>query len=235
YGFHGLSVQSVLDARPDLDQAVIAHLGSGCSVTAVAGGRSRYTTMSLTPTGGMVSGTRSGDLDPEVVLYLLGERGYSADRLRALLDGHSGLAGLAAGRHDVRDLLAADDPDAALALAVLADSAARAIAGCATALDSWDALVFTGGVGEHAGPVREAICARLLPLRARRPGDAVPAGGTATERLAATGVRVLVVPADEEAVLDRLARAALAADSSRAGDECPVETGPKPADTAPAG
>jgi acetate kinase len=187
YGFHGLSVMSVLHARPELDQAVIAHLGSGCSVTAVAAGHSRHTTMSLTPTAGMVSATRSGDLDPEIVLYLLDGIGYSIDRLRTILDRESGLAGIAGGRHDVRDLLAAragGDAAATLALEIFVNSAAMAIASCSTVLDRWSALVFTGGVGEHAGEIRDEICARL--------------------RL--TGVEVLTVPADEESVLDRLAR-----------------------------
>jgi acetate kinase len=187
YGFHGLSVMSVLHARPDLDQAVIAHLGSGCSVTAVANGRPRHTTMSLTPTAGMVSGTRSGDLDPEIVLYLLEEIGYSVERLRNILDRESGLAGLAGNRHDVRDLLSArtsGDDEADLALEIFVSSAAMAIASCSTVLDRWTALVFTGGVGEHAQPIRDEICARL--------------------RL--NGVEVAVVTADEESVLDRLAR-----------------------------
>jgi acetate kinase len=186
YGFHGLSIESVLHARSDLGNTVIAHLGSGCSVTAVgADGRPRHTTMSLTPTGGMISATRTGDLDPEILLYLIEEHGYSVSRLRELMDRQGGLAGLAGGRHDVRDLLGAPDVAAALALEVFVRGAAAAIAGCATALDSWESLVFTGGIGEHADAIRDAVLARL-------PGS--------------TGLRVLVVPADEEGVLDRSAR-----------------------------
>jgi acetate kinase len=200
YGFHGLSIQSVLHALPGLDEAVIAHLGSGCSVTAVAGGRSRHTTMSLTPTGGMVSATRSGDLDPEIVLYLIQQHGYQVDDLRMLFDRRSGIAGLAGDRHDLRDLLQADDSDAQLALDVFTDSAARSIAGCAVALDGWRELVFTGGVGEHSEQVRQLICARLLVLRGcERTADPVAA-------LTADGVRVRVVPAQEELILDVLTR-----------------------------
>ena len=205
YGFHGLSIMSVLHANPDLGRAVVAHLGSGCSVTAIADGRSMHTTMSLTPTAGMVSATRSGDLDPEIVLYLIDQIGYSVERLRAILDQHSGLAGVADGRHDVRDLLAArqaGDAAATLALAIFANSAAMAIASCATVLDQWDALVFTGGVGENSAEIRDDICARLLALRA----SDVATGPSASERLESTGVHVLAVPADEESVLDRLAR-----------------------------
>lgn len=205
YGFHGLSIASVLHQCPSLDQAVIAHLGSGCSVTAVAGGRPRHTTMSLTPTGGMMSGTRPGDLDPEVVLYLIQQHGYRVDQLRAQFDHRSGLAGIAGGRHDVRDLLAATDPDAELALDIFTSSAAMAIASCASTLDSWQTLVFTGGVGEHAEPVRERICARLLSVRGASAGP-----GSAVRRLAATGLRIEVVAADEESELDRQARHLLA-------------------------
>jgi acetate kinase len=204
YGFHGLSISSVLQRHPDLGQAVIAHLGSGCSVTAVADGRPRHTTMSLTPTGGMVSGTRPGDLDPEIVLYLVEQHGYRPDRLRVAFNQNAGLAGIAGGRHDLRDLLAADDREARLALDIFIGSAAMAIASCATTLDDWQALVFTGGVGEHAAQLRDDICARLLVLRGISETDAVPGGGV--RRLAATGLAVLAVPADEEAELDRLAR-----------------------------
>lgn len=186
YGFHGLSMASALRSEPPLGNAVIAHLGSGCSVTAVDdAGRPRHTTMSMTPTGGMVSGTRPGDLDPEIVLYLIEQHGYSVARLRELFDRRSGLAGLARGRHDVRDLAAATDHDAVVALEVFARSAAMAIAGCATTLNRWDSLVFTGGVGEHADALRASIVARL--------------------HLPAT-VRVRVVEADEEAEMDRIAR-----------------------------
>ncbi len=201
YGFHGLSMQSVLHAEPELGQAVVAHLGSGCSVTAIADGVPRHTTMSLTPTGGMMSVTRSGDLDPEVLLSLVERHGYSAARLRGLLERSAGLAGVAGGRSDVAALLAATDDDALLAVEMFVRAAAMAIAASAVTLDRWDALVFTGGIGERAAGLRDRICARLLPLRG---GPAATVG--AVDRLAATGVRVLVVPADEDGVLDRSAR-----------------------------
>jgi acetate kinase len=193
YGFHGLSIESVLHAHRGLGNAVIAHLGSGCSVTAVdTDGHPRHTTMSLSPTGGMLSATRTGDLDPGILLYLIEEHGYTVARLRELIDHQSGLAGLAGGRHDVRDLIGATDDAAILALEVFVRATAAAIAGCATALDSWETLVFTGGIGEHAGVIRDAVLARL-------PG--------------AAGLRVLTVPADEEGVLDRAARRLITAGS----------------------
>lgn len=186
YGFHGLSVQSVVRRHPDLGDAVVAHLGSGCSVTAVgADGRPRHTTMSLTPTAGMVSATRTGDLDPEILLYLIEQHGYSPARLRALVERESGLTGIADGRHDMRELRAASDPAARLALEIFARSAAMAIAGCATTLDAWQTLVFTGGIGENDVAAREQIGALVKP-----PPE----------------VSVLVVEADEELVLDQLAR-----------------------------
>jgi acetate kinase len=211
YGFHGLSVQSVLRARPDLGQAVVAHLGSGCSVTAVADGRSRHTTMSLTPTGGIMSATRAGDLDPEIVLYLIEECGYAVGDLREVLDRRSGLAGLSGGRHDVRDLLAAeaddDDEDARLSLDVFVHQVASAVATCALTLDRFDTLVFTGGVGEHAAEIRRRVALALLHLRGTTSTDDVPDPVAA---LGSSGIRVLVVPADEQAVMDDEARKLLA-------------------------
>jgi acetate kinase len=197
YGFHGLSLQSVLRARPGLDHAVVAHLGSGCSVTAVADGRSRYTTMSLTPTGGMMSATRSGDLDPEIVLYLVEQAGYDVPSLRQLLDRHSGLAGLSGGRSDIRDLLAAEgtDPDARLAVEIFVQATATAIATSALHLDRFEVLVFTGGVGEHSTTVRE----RVLDL---------------LSRLVDRGIDVTVVHADEQVVIDDEVRRLLSASST---------------------
>ena len=206
YGFHGIAVQSVVDTVPDLGSAVIAHLGSGCSVTAVADGQSRHTTMSLTPTGGTMSATRSGDLDPEIVLFVLAYPEWDAEAVRNMLNHRSGIAAFSRGIVDMRDLLSARaDPRMDLAIRAFTRSVAMAIASCATALEQWDALVFTGGIGEHSGQIREEICARLLSL----PGataDARSPSTLASDRLAARGIRVLTVPADEEAVMDRLTR-----------------------------
>jgi acetate kinase len=222
YGFHGLSVQSVIDAVPDLGGAVIAHLGSGCSVTAVRNGRSVHTSMSLTPTGGVMSATRSGDLDPAIPLLLLDRPDATTDTVRDLLDQDSGLAGIAHGLHDVRDLLAArhHDPAADLALKVFTRNVAMAVAAAATALPRWDSLVFTGGIGEHSPAVCGEICRRLtslrLPLSVRGGATTDPAakahvGAAAGMRtLATTGLRVLTAQADEAAVMDRQTRALLA-------------------------
>ncbi|WP_127782205.1 hypothetical protein [Rhodococcus sp. X156] len=191
YGFHGLSVQNVVDRIPDLGNAVVAHLGSGCSVTAVSQGRSLHNTMSFSPTGGMISATRSGDLDPEVALFLVEQHGWKVPDLRILLDKRCGLAGVSGGTTDMRDLLAQRTENAAadLAVRVFTRSAAQAIASAAAVLPGWDTLVFTGGIGEHSPQVREAICDRLRHL-------GLP--------------RLLVSTADEEAVMDDMARKVLA-------------------------
>ena len=206
YGFHGIAVQSVVETVPDLGSAVIAHLGSGCSVTAVSDGQSRHTTMSLTPTSGTISATRSGDLDPEIVLFVLAHPGWDAEAVRNMLNHRSGIAAFSGGIVDMRDLLAARaDTHVDLAIRAFTRSVAMAIASCATALDQWQALVFTGGIGEHSREIREEICARLLSL----PGaitDSRSITATASDRLAARGIRVLTVAADEEAVMDRQTR-----------------------------
>ena len=206
YGFHGIAVQSVVDAVPDLGPAVIAHLGSGCSVTAVADAQSRHTTMSLTPTGGTMSATRSGDLDPEIVLFVLAHPDWDTDAVRNMLTHRSGIAALSGGIVDMRDLLSARaDSRVDLAIRAFTRSVAMAIASCATALDEWHALVFTGGIGEHSSELREEICARLLSL----PGavaDSRSTSASASDQLAARGIRVLTVPADEEAVMDHQTR-----------------------------
>lgn len=205
WGFHGLAVQSVVELVPDLGGGVVVHLGSGCSVTAVEDGRPRSTTMALSPAGGVPSLTRSGDLDPEVVLQLLAEHDGSVPAVRELLNRRSGVAGLSGGSTDVRALLADDGDAADLALRVFVRQVAMAVGAAVTTLDGWDTVVFTGGIGRHSAEIRERVCARLLPLR---PGAAA-APGPPSARLAAAGVRVLAVPVDEEAVMDRLARAAL--------------------------
>ena len=165
YGFHGLSCESILRQLGNTmpERVVIAHLGHGASVTAVREGQSIDTSMGLTPSGGVIMGTRSGDLDPGVLLYLLRSHGLTADRLEQLLDRESGLLGLSGRSDDLRVLhgVADSDPDARLALAQFCYSVARHVAGMIVALDGIDLLVFTGGIGENDKAVRDAICARL--------------------------------------------------------------------------
>ena len=165
YGFHGLSCESIVrqlrGALPP--RLVIAHLGSGASITAVRDGRSIDTSMGLTPTGGVIMATRSGDLDPGVLIYLMRERGYDAARLEQLIDHRSGLLGISGLSTDMRALHAAapNNPDARLAVEMFCLSVAKSIAGMAIPLGGVDTLVFTGGIGEHDAAVREAIGAHL--------------------------------------------------------------------------
>jgi acetate kinase len=163
YGFHGLSVawaaQQVRVAR-----LVVCHLGGGCSVTAVRDGVSVDTTMGFTPLEGVPMGTRSGSVDPGALLYLL-RHGVGIDELEAGLERDSGLRGLG-GTNDVAELLAASGARSRLALDVFTYRVAQAAAAMATTLGGLDAIVFTGGIGEHAAAVREAIVARLRFLGA---------------------------------------------------------------------
>jgi len=195
YGFHGLSCESIVrqlgDALPA--RLVIAHLGSGASVTAVRGGRSIDTSMGLTPSGGVIMGTRSGDLDPGVLIYLLREKRVDAARLEQMIDHRSGLLGISGSSADMRALHAAapTNPDARLAVAMFCLSVAKAIAGMAVALGGVDTLVFTGGIGEHDVAVRAEVCAHLGWMGVRTAGGAEP------------DWRVLTLPSREDAQIAR--------------------------------
>jgi acetate kinase len=145
------------------DRMVIAHLGNGASVTAVKAGRSIDTSMGLTPSGGVIMGTRSGDLDPGVLVYLLREKGFDATSIETLVDHQSGLLGISGLSGDMRRLheASASYPDAALAVAMFCISVRKQIAAMIAVLDGIDALVFTGGIGENDALARSAICEGL--------------------------------------------------------------------------
>jgi len=165
YGFHGLSCQSIVrQLGPDLpERLIIAHLGSGASITAVRGGRSVDTTMGLTPSGGIVMASRAGDLDPGLLLYLMRERGMDAAGIEELVDHRSGLLGISGVSGDLRKLhaVAATNADGALAIAMFCRSVAKHIAAMMAALGGADMIVFTGGIGENDAVVRATICADL--------------------------------------------------------------------------
>jgi acetate kinase len=205
FGFHGLSYEYVVSSvgAETLGRAVIAHLGSGASLVAVDHGRPLDTTMGLTPTGGIVMGTRPGDLDPGAVMFLAREPGMSLDVLGELLDRESGLLGLSGTTSEVRDLLAVRDRDerARLALAVFTRSVAKAIGSYAVVLGGIDTVVFTGGVGEHAAAVRTEICAPLAHLGITL--DPAANESVTDGPIAAGAVRVLVVPTNEELMIAR--------------------------------
>jgi acetate kinase len=216
FGFHGLSVAwsvtraSELLERPADDLAlVVAHLGSGCSVTAVDRGRSAWTSMGMTPLEGLMMGTRSGSVDPGILVRLL-HAGVSLGDLEDGLDHGSGLLGVA-GTADMRELLEREgegDEGAALAIELFVRRAAEGIAASATALPSVHALAFTGGIGEHAGPVRERIVGRLRNLDF----DASLADADDDAVLTAGGSRpaVLRIAAREDLVIAEATRALIA-------------------------
>ena len=158
YGFHGLSVAWAAE-QITVPRLVVCHLGGGCSVTAVLDGDSVDTTMGFTPLEGVPMGTRAGSVDPGALLYLL-RCGVTVDQLDEALEHECGLVGLA-GTDDVMALLQSDEPAAGLALEVFAYRVAQAVSAMATAIGGLDALAFTGGIGEHAGPVRERIVEQL--------------------------------------------------------------------------
>jgi acetate kinase len=161
YGFHGLSYESLVHHFGEKlpPRAIFAHLGNGSSLCAVRHGMSIDTTMGLTPTGGIPMGTRSGDLDPGVILYLLRNQKLDADKLENLLNHQSGLFALSSGESDVKTLeerALSNDPKACLALDVFAVSVRKTIGAYIALLGGVDLLVFTGGIGEHSSRIRSA-------------------------------------------------------------------------------
>ena len=219
YGFHGLSVAwSVERAAVLLDRParglglVVAHLGSGCSVTSVEGGRSVSTSMGMTPLEGLMMGTRAGSIDPGIILTLLRDGRLSLERLTETLDHESGLLGVSGSSGDMRVLEAAadrGDGPSSLAIEMFVDRAAAGIAAAATALTRVDAIVFTGGIGEHAGRVRAAIVDRLVILGV----DPIETAETGVDRIlgraAGSGLAVLRIEAREDVVAARGALAAI--------------------------
>jgi acetate kinase len=169
YGFHGLSYESIVaklsrDGHlPDSNRLLVAHLGNGASIAAIHAGRSIDTTMGLTPAGGLVMGTRTGDLDPGVLLFLLQQEGWSPSALNRLINKHAGLLGISELTSDMSDLLAkeTENPRAAEAVSAFCYSAKKWIGALAAALGGLDALVFTGGIGENAPQIRQRVCAGL--------------------------------------------------------------------------
>jgi acetate kinase len=219
YGFHGLSCEGVVDdmrAASDRGETkfpgrmVIAHLGSGCSVTALLDGRSIDTTMGLTPTGGVVMGTRPGDLDPGLVLYMLrqaeGDRKAALAKVETVLNHKSGMVALSGLPNDmraVRKAAAGGNEDAALAIEVFTRSVRKAIGAFAWLLGGLDAVVFTGGIGEHDVQSRAEILSGLEPSGVMLDTAANQAGGDNLRRVSSAGskVAVWVVTAQEDRMI----------------------------------
>ena len=218
FGFHGLSVAwSVARAAELLGRPVaalrlvIAHLGSGCSVTAVDGGRTVDTSMGMTPLEGLMMGTRAGSIDPGILLALLRDGRATLAGLEDALDHRSGLLGLSGRSADVRELLvaeAAGDDAATLALDLFVRRAAAGIAAAATCLPAIDAVVFTGGIGENSGRMRARIAASLAVLRI----PAIPAADVHEDEVltdAAWTPAVLRIQAREDIVIAEAVRSVL--------------------------
>lgn len=204
YGFHGLAFASAMRQLHALagNQAprrtVLAHLGGGASLCAVADGRGIDTTMAMTPLEGLPMATRSGSLDPGVLLFLLKRGDFDVDGLERALYRDCGLRGLSGLSGDVRALLASDDENARLALDVFALRVAQGIASMATHLGGLDDLVFSGGIGSHAAPVRSAVIAYLGWLGLALDEVANRDGGTRLDAAGST-CRIWRVQVDEEA------------------------------------
>jgi acetate kinase len=208
YGFHGLSYEYIADVLPQHlgDRAdgrvIVAHLGNGASMCAMINRRSQASTMGFTAVEGLMMGTRTGSLDPGVLLYLMDYDGMDVKALTKLLYKESGLLGVSGISQDMRELLASDRPEAAEAVDLFCYRIVREIGSLAAALGGLDALVFTGGIGEHASPVREKVCAGLgwLGVEIDPAANAADATiiSTASSRSAA-----LVLPTNEEWMLAR--------------------------------
>jgi acetate kinase len=208
YGFHGLSYESIAAQLAATETAiargrvVVAHLGNGASMCAMHGGRSVATTMGFSTLDGLTMGTRCGRLDAGVVLHLMSHHGLDATALSKLLYDQSGLLGLSGLSADMRTLLGSAAPLAALAVDHFVETAARELAGMASALRGIDALVFTGGIGQHAAPVRARLvqaCGWMgLVL-----DEAANAAGARVIDAPGSAVRIRVLRTDEEGVIAR--------------------------------
>lgn len=219
YGFHGLSYDYITGVvaqdYPDLHRGriIVAHLGNGASMCAIRHGQSVGSTMGFSALDGLPMGTRCGQIDPGVVLYLIEQKGMDPHDVMKLLYQRSGLLGLSGSTSDMRELLASEQPEARQAIDYYVFRARREIGALTAVLGGIDALVFCGGIGENAAPIRQRIVEGLeyLGLRidpAKNQSNARDIGGGTT--------RVMVIPTDEERVIARAIHAALADRPQRA-------------------
>ncbi|HTM49732.1 MAG TPA: acetate/propionate family kinase [Bryobacteraceae bacterium] len=206
YGFHGLSYEYIAGQAPR-GRVVAAHLGNGASLAAIRDGVSVDTSMGFTPTGGITMGTRSGDVDPTVVLYLIREKKVPAALVGSMVNEHAGLLGLSGLTPDMGDLLAREktNPAAAEAVAVFCYQARKYVGAYAAVMDGLDTLVFAGGIGENAAAVRERICAGLGHLGVRL-DPAANASHADVISSPDSPVRVRIIRTNEEWVIARQAK-----------------------------
>ena len=208
YGFHGLSYDYVARQLPEVigerskGAVVIAHLGNGASMCALRDGKSVASTMGFTAVEGLMMGTRTGSLDPGVMLYLMEQKGMDAKALTSLLYKESGLLGVSGISQDMRTLLASDAPEAKEAVDLFCYRIARELGSLAAAAGGLDALVFTGGIGEHAAAVREKVAALSAWMGIDIDATANARHATRIDT-AASRVAVAVVPTNEERMIAR--------------------------------
>jgi acetate kinase len=208
YGFHGLSYEYIASVLPEVapeiasGRVVVAHLGSGASMCAMAAGRSMDSTMGFTALDGLPMGTRCGALDPGVVLHLSRAHGMDAGAIEHMLYHDCGLEGVSGISNDMRDLLASDDPRAAQAIDLFVWRIGRELGALAAVLGGLDGLVFTAGIGERAPEIRERVCTRAAWLGIELDHAANRAGGP---RISTDGSQVAVyaIPTDEELMIAR--------------------------------
>lgn len=201
YGFHGIAYRHVTSQLPGCSRLVACHLGNGASACAIHDGRSVDTSMGMTPLEGLIMGTRSGDVDPGLVLFLERHLGMTVDAVDDLLNDKSGLLGLSGISADVRELSASLNDHARLALDAFSYRVAKYIGGYAVALGGIDGIAFSGGIGEHSDDVRRRICQRLAFLGVHLAPDDHASG---LRRISVEGsLPVWVVPADEELQMAR--------------------------------
>ena len=218
YGFHGLSYQSIVAQWASLDPAlaqgrvVVAHLGNGASLCAIHGGRSVATTMSFSPLDGLTMGTRCGHLDAAVVLYLLQQRGMTAEQITTLLFRESGLLGLSGVSSDMRVLEASAQPEAAQAIAHFVEQVVQQLGNMVAAMRGVDAIVFTGGMGENAKALRARILAECAWLGVQSDDAANQTGGPRLT-VPASPVSAWVLKTNEEAMIARSVTRLLQADA----------------------
>jgi len=214
YGFHGLSYEYIASVLPQFapqaaaGATVVAHLGNGSSMCAIAAGKSVASTMGFTAVDGLPMGTRCGNVDPGVILYLMDELKMDARAIETLIYKQSGLLGVSGISSDMRALLASDDPRARFAVELFTYRAARELGSLAAALHGLDALVFTAGIGEHSALIRDRICREAGWLGVELDPAANEAGGP---RISTAGSRVSawVIPTNEELMIARHTRAAI--------------------------
>ena len=215
YGFHGLSYEyiasklpEVADAKTAKGRVIVAHLGNGASMMAMNDGKSVATTMGFTPVDGLMMGTRAGATDPGILLYLL-EQGETAKSLSDIFQKQSGLKGVSGITEDVRTLLASDKPEAKEAIDLFCLYAARQAASLTVDLGGVDAIVFTGGIGENSGVIRDKILSQLAHLGVKTDAVANDAGKPAIHA-ADSAVKVYVIKTDEELMMARHVKTVLA-------------------------